>query len=532
MSVLQTRIDPTDETFLVNRKVMLQRLDEIEELAASTRHGGSERAVRRHRERGKMLIRERIELLVDRHRHFLELSPLAAWGSDFAVGASIVTGVGVVAGVECVIVGNDFTVRGGTMNPYTTKKMLRAFAVAAQNRMPLIQLTESGGGDLPTQAESFVEGGRTFHDMSRLSRAGIPTLDVVFGNATAGGAYQPGMSDYAVLIKERAHVFLGGPPLVKMATGEDADPEELGGAEMHATVSGLADYLALDEHDALRIARDIIDHLNWRKLGGPPSRTPVDEPIHDPEDLLGIASHDLKVPFDPREVVARIMDGSRFEEFKPLYGRNLVTGWAHLHGYPVGVVANHGVLMSEESEKATQFIGLCNQVRVPLLFLQNTTGYVVGTAYEQGGITKHGSKMVRAVSNSDVPHLTLMMGASYGAGNYGMSGRAYRPRFTFSWPNHRIGIMGPKQLAGVLSIVARSAAAAKGVPFDEERDRRQRDAVEAQLEHESTALFATGRVWDDGIIDPRDTRTVLGIALSAAHNEEIRGNTDFGPFRM
>ncbi len=531
MDVIQSRIDRSDELFEVNRRVMLERLDEIEQLAASVRYGGSERAVRRHRDRGRILVRERIELLVDPHRYFLELSPLAAWESDFAVGASLVTGVGVVAGVECVIVGNDFTVRGGTMNPYTTKKMLRAFAIAAQNRMPLLQLTESGGGDLPTQAESFVEGGRTFHDMSRLSRAGIPTIDVVFGNATAGGAYQPGMSDYAILIKERSQVFLGGPPLVKMATGEDASPEELGGGDMHATVSGLADYLARDEHEALRMARGVVEHLNWRKHGGGPT-LPADDPIYEPEELLGIASHDLKVPFDPREVVARVADGSRFEEFKPLYGRNLLTGWASIHGYPVGIVANHGVLMSEESEKATQFIGLCNQIDVPLLFLQNTTGYVVGTAYEQGGITKHGSKMVRAVSNSEVPHITLMMGASYGAGNYGMSGRGYSPRFVFAWPNQRIGIMGPKQLAGVLSIVARETARAKGEPFDEEADRERSQAVESQLEHESSALFATGRLWDDGIIDPRDTRTVLGIALSAAHNAEIGGNTDFGPFRM
>lgn len=531
VDVIQSRTDTSTEPFRANREVMLQRLDELEKLARSVRHGGSERAVARHRDRGRMLVRERIELLVDPHRHFLELSPLAAWNSDFALGASLVTGIGVVAGVECMIVGNDFTVRGGTMNPYTTKKNLRAFAIAAQNRLPLIQLTESGGGDLPTQAESFVEGGRTFCDMGRLSRDGIPTLNVVFGNATAGGAYMPGMSDYSILIRDRSHVFLGGPPLVKMATGEDADPETLGGGHMHATVSGLADYLARDEFEALRMARGVIEHLNWRKLGGGPTRVP-DEPVHDPEELLGIASHDLKVPFDPREVLARVVDGSRFEEFKPLYGHNMVTGWASIHGFPVGVVANHGVLMNEEAEKVAQFIGLCNQVNVPLLFMQNTTGYVVGTTYERGGIAKNGSKMVRAVSNSTVPHITLMMGASYGAGNYGMSGRGYQPRFVFAWPNQRIGIMGPKQLGGVLSIVAREAAEAKGVAFDEEANRQRTEAVEAQLEHESSALFATGRMWDDGIIDPRDTRTVLGISLSAAHNNEVVGTTDFGPFRM
>jgi acyl-CoA carboxylase subunit beta len=531
VDVIDSVVDTSGEEYQHNRKVMLERLAEIEDLLTPGRVGGSERAVARHRERGKLLVRERIELLLDRHSYFLELSPLAAWGSDFAVGASIVTGVGMVSGVECVIVANDPTVRGGTMNPFTGKKSLRAFAVAAQNRMPLVQLTESGGGDLPTQAESFVEGGRTFHDMSRLSKNGVPTVDVVFGNATAGGAYQPGMSDYAVLIKGRSKVFLGGPPLVKMATGEDADEEELGGGDMHANVSGLADYLARDEHEAIRIARGIVAHLNWRKRGGAP-RLPADPPVYDQGELLGIPSADVKVPFDPKDVLARVVDGSRFEEFKPLYGKTLLTGWASLHGYPVGIIANRGVLFSEESEKAAQFIGLCNQTDTPLLFLQNTTGFVVGTTYEQRGITKDGSKMVRAVSNSEVPHITLMMGASYGAGNYGMSGRGYFPRFVFAWPNQRIGIMGPKQMAGVLSIVARKSAESRGHLYDEEEDAAMRAQVEEQLERESTALFATGRLWDDGLIDPRHTRTVLGIALSAAHNGEVRGSTDFGPFRM
>lgn len=531
MEVMSTRVNPADEEFRDNRQVMLERLAEVEDLQQQARAGGGERAVTRHRERGKLTVRERIDLLLDRHGHFLELSPLAAACTDYPVGGSIVTGIGVVAGVECVITGNDPTVRGGAMNPYTSKKWLRAFAIAAQNRLPLIQLTESGGGDLPTQAETFVEGGRTFYDMSRLSKAGIPTISVVFGNATAGGAYVPGMSDYTVLIKERSKVFLGGPPLVKVATGEDADDEELGGGDMHANVSGLADYLAHDEVDALRIARGIVGHLRWRKLGGGPT-VASEPPRHDPEELLGIPSSDVRYPFDAREVIARVVDGSRFDEFKPLYGKALVTGWGSLHGYVVGVVANNGVLFSEEAEKAAQFIGLCNQVSAPILFLQNTTGYVVGTTYERQGITKHGSKMVRAVSNSEVPHLTVMMGASYGAGNYGMSGRGYFPRLVFAWPNQRVGIMGPKQMSGVLSIVARRAAEARGEEFDEERDAQRRAQVEDQLERESQALFATGRLWDDGIIDPRQTRTALGIALSAVHNGEVAGSTDFGPVRL
>jgi acetyl-CoA carboxylase carboxyltransferase component len=359
----------------------------------------------------------------------------------------------------------------------------------------------------------------------------VPTISVVFGNSTAGGAYVPGMSDYAILIRNRSRVFLGGPPLVKMATGEDADEEELGGAVMHAQVSGLADYLAEDEPDALRIARQVVAHLHWRKLGRERANNP-EPPRYDPDELLGVPSAEPRVPFDAREVVARVVDGSRFEAFKPSYGRTLVTGWAMLLGYPIGILANNGVLFSEESEKAAQFIGLCNQIDVPLLFLQNTTGYVVGTTYEQRGITKDGSKMVRAVSTSTVPHLTLMMGASYGAGNYGMGGRSYAPRFVFSWPNHRIGIMGPKQMAGVLSIVARQAAERSGRPFDEAADAVMRSSVEDQLEAESTALFATGRLWDDGIIDPRDTRTMLGIALSAANSAPVRGSTDLGPVRF
>ncbi len=531
MDVYRTQLDRGGERFRKNRAAMLARLEEIDSQLSLARAGGGKRYVARHRARGKLLVRERIELLLDRDGPFLELSPLAAWGTEFAVGGAVVTGIGVVADVECLIIGNDPTVRGGSMNPYTVKKTLRAFEIARTNRLPVIQLTESGGADLPTQAEIFVPGGRTFFEITRLSAEGIPTLSIVFGNATAGGAYVPGMSDYTIFITERSKVFLGGPPLVKMATGEEATDEELGGAEMHAKVSGLADYLAADEADAIRIAREVVAHLNWRKHGPGPSR-PAEPPVHDPEDLLGVASADLREPFEMREIIARIVDGSRLEEFKPLYGRALVTAWASIHSYPVGILANNGILFSEESEKAAQFIQLANHHDVSLVFLQNITGYMVGRAYERGGIIKDGAKMINAVTNSSVPHLTVMIGASYGAGNYGMSGRAYDPRFVFSWPSHKIAVMGPTQLAGVMSIVQRASAESAGRPYDEAEDARVRKAVEEQIERESSALFATARIWDDGIIDPRDTRTVLGIALSACHSAEVRGTKAFGVFRM
>jgi acetyl-CoA carboxylase carboxyltransferase component len=523
---------PASEAFAVNRAAMTAALEMLDRECAAVAAGGGSRQVQRHRARGKLLVRERIELLIDQDSAFLELSPLAAWGTEFAVGASVVTGIGVVAGCECVLIGHDPTVRGGTSNPYTWKKVLRALDIARENRLPLINLVESGGGDLGSQAESFVPAGRLFHDITALSAAGVPTVALVFGNSTAGGAYVPGMCDYAVLIRERSQVFLGGPPLVKMATGEEADAEQLGGAEMHTTMSGLGDYLAEDERDAIRIGREIVGHLGWRKAGRAP-RPPIEEPVHDPEELLGVVSADARVPFDPREVIARTVDGSRFEEYKARYGTSLVTGWAAVHGYDVGLLANHhGVLYSEESQKACEFIQLCNQSEVPLIFLQNTTGYIVGTRYEQRGIIKDGAKMINAVTNSTVPHITINIGASYGAGSYGMCGRSYAPRFLFAWPNAKLAVMGPQQLAGVLSIVRREGAAARGVPFDEEADARDRRAVEEQIERESTALANTGRLHDDGIIDPRDTRTVLGICLSAVNSAEVRGAGRFGVFRM
>ncbi|MGH8960973.1 MAG: acyl-CoA carboxylase subunit beta [Jatrophihabitantaceae bacterium] len=532
MTVLRTTVDRTSAEFAANRDALLAKLAELDAEQARAVAGGGEKYVARHHERGKLLARERIELLLDPGAPFLELSTLAAWGSEFTVGASVITGIGVVNGVECVINASDPTVRGGASNPWTLKKVLRANEIARENRLPVIGLVESGGADLPTQKEIFVPGGRMFRDLTQLSAAGIPTIALVFGNSTAGGAYIPGMSDYVVMVKERAKVFLAGPPLVKMATGEESDDESLGGAEMHGRLSGLADYVAVDETDAIRIGRQIVGRLNWHKQGPSPKPDPA-PPRYDEQDLLGIVPSDLKVPFDPREVIARVVDGSEFDEFKPLYGSSLVTGWASLHGYPIGVLANaRGVLFSEEAQKAAQFIQLANQAATPLLFLQNTTGYMVGREYEQAGIIKHGALMINAVSNSTVPHLTVTMGASYGAGNYGMCGRAYGPRFLFTWPNAKSSVMGPAQLAGVLSIVARQAAQARGEDYDEDADVQMREYVEAQIEEQSLAPFMSGLLYDDGIIDPRDTRTVLGIALSAAHNAPVRGADGYGVFRL
>ncbi len=531
MPVLPNRVDPDSAEFEANREASRALLDEVEAQHALALAGGGDRYVERHRSRGKLLARERIELLVDRDSPFLELSPLAAWGTDYTVGASVVTGVGVIEGVECVLVANDPTVRGGSVNPYTARKTGRAAEIARENRLPLVNLVESGGADLPTQAEIFIPGGRHFRDLTNLSAVGIPTIALVFGNSTAGGAYVPGMCDHVVMVRERAKVFLGGPPLVKVATGEESDDEELGGAEMHARTSGLADYMAVDELDCLRLGRQIVRRLNWRKQGPGPGE-PADEPLYDPEELLGIVSADLREPFDPRDLLARIVDGSRYDEFKPLYGTSLATGWCSIHGYALGVLANrHGVLFNEESEKATQFIQLANQIEVPLLFLQNTTGYIVGREYEQRGIIKQGARMINAVSNSRVPHLTLNVGASYGAGNYGMCGRAYGPRFLFAWPGARSAVMGPEQLAGVMSIVMRRSAEARGQSWDEEADRLMRESIEEQIRREETALYLTARVYDDGVIDPRDTRTVLGIVLSALHSRAVEGVRGYGVFR-
>ena len=516
-----------------NRETVLAQLAELERIRAGVNLGGSQRSLARHRARGKLTVRERIELLVDRDSPFLELSPYAAWGTDFPVGAGLVTGIGVIEGTEVMISANDPTVRGGTSNPWTLRKAGRAHDIAEANRLPFVSLVESGGADLPTQSEIFVPGGRGFRNLTRLSSAGIPTVALVFGNSTAGGAYVPGMSDHVIMIDGASKVFLAGPPLVKMATGEDADEQALGGASMHARTSGSADHLATDEVDAIRLGRQVVRNLRHRKLG-PGASCPSDPPLLDPDGLLDLAPADLKQPLDPRDVLARVVDGSRFDEHKPLYGTSLVTGWASIHGYPVGVLANsRGVLFRQDAEKAAQFIQLANSSDTPLLFLQNTTGYMVGTSYEQDGIIKAGSQMINAVSNSRVPHLTLNIGASYGAGNYGMCGRAFDPRFLFAWPGAKSAVMGPAQLAGVLDIVGRASAQAQGRPYDEEGAAMMRTAVEQQIEAESLALFLSGRIYDDGIIDPRDTRTVLGLALSVAHGAPVQGLHDgWGVFRL
>ncbi len=520
-----------------NREAMLEKLADLEAEHAKAVAGGGPKYVERHHARGKLLPRERIEVLVDPGSAFLELSPLAGWGSDFAVGASLVTGIGVVEGVECLITANDPSVKGGASNPWTVKKGFRAAQIAEENGLPTISLVESGGADLPTQKEIFIPGGKVFRDLSRASARRQPTIALVFGNSTAGGAYVPGMSDYTVMVRGQAKVFLGGPPLVKMATGEESDDESLGGAEMHARVSGLADYLAEDEHDAIRIGRRIVARLNWRKPTPRPAGAWA-EPEQDADGLLDLIPSDLKEPFDPREVIVRLVDGRGpgserpFDEFKPLYGTSLVTGWARLHGRPIGILANaQGVLFSEEAQKATQFIQLANQVDTPLLFLHNTTGYMVGAEYEQGGIIKHGAQMINAVSNSKVPHLSVIMGASYGAGNYGMNGRAYDPRFLFTWPSAKSAVMGPAQLAGVLSIVARAAAEARGQAYDEEADAGMRAFIEQSVEEQSLPFFLSGMLYDDGVIDPRDTRTVLAICLSVVENAPIRGAEGYGVFR-
>lgn len=532
MTVLRTSIDTRSQEFQVNLEAMREHIASLEDLLAKAILGGGERYVARHRKRGKLLARERIERLVDRDAPFLELSPVAGANTEYNVGAGVVVGIGVVEGVECVIVASDPTAKGGAVNPIGLAKGLRALEIAAQNRLPVVYLVESAGGDLPRQIDVFLPGGRTFRELTRLSADGIPTIALVFGSSTAGGAYLPGMSDYTVFVEGRAKVFLGGPPLVKMATGEESTDEELGGARMHATTSGLADFMATDELDAIRLGRMLVSRLNWSKAGREPNHAVV-EPLHDPEELLGVASADLKVPFDIKEVLSRIVDGSEFDEFKPLYGSNLVTGWARIHGYEIGILANHrGILFSEESQKAAQFIQLANRTDTPLLFVQNVTGFMVGASYEQGGIIKHGSMMINAVSNSTVPHLTLQVGGSYGAGNYAMAGRPYDPRFLFVWPNARTCIMGAEQLAGTLSIVARAAAERTGTEFDEEADTQRRTMIKMKIEQEEQAAYLSGRVLDDGIIDPRDTRTVLGIALSVVHSAQVLGTDRFGVFRM
>ena len=544
MAVLESNLDTRSDTYKQNRSEMLEKLSMLDDLYEQAAQGGGEEAMERLHSRNKMAIRDRIGWVLDRDSPFLEISPLAAWRSAYEVGSGFVVGIGVIEGVECVILGHDPSVRAGAFNQFNSKKLMRGLEIARENRLPYVQFVESAGADLRGQGGGgdpeaairregghFAESGRLFYEITELSKMRIPTISVVFGASTAGGAYQPGMSDYNIFVKNQAMVSLGGPPLVKMATGEDADPESLGGADMHTSISGLGDYLAENEMDGIRLCREVVAHLNWRKQGPGPT-LPADAPLYDADEMLGVVGEDLTKPFDMREVIARIVDGSRFEDFKPRYGPTLVTGWASIHGYPVGILGNNGALMSESSDKASQFIQLCNQIDVPLLFLHNITGYIVGTDFEQGGITKNGSKMINAVTNSTVPHVTVIVGASYGAGNYGMSGRAFGTRFTFIWPTAKIAVMGPKQMAGVMTIIGRRSAERRGIEFDEEANAKRAETAEHWAEERSKGLFATSRVSDDGMIDPRDTRDIVGFALSACHNKAVNGTKEFGTWRM
>jgi acetyl-CoA carboxylase carboxyltransferase component len=544
-SRLRSRLDPRTPEYEENRGAMLEKLEEIDRLLDEAEAGGGPAHHERLAKRGKLPVRERIHLALDPDSPFLEISALAGYNSDYVSGGGAVLGIGVIAGVECVIFANDPTVLGGALTPYVGKKWMRALEIARDNRIPYVSFVESAGADLrmeprdddgkkrrrPAKISHFAETGRFFYEMIELSKLDIPTVCVVFGSSTAGGAYQPGMSDYNIVIKNQSKIFLAGPPLVKMATGEESDDETLGGAQMHADISGLGEYLAEDERDALRLCREVMSHLNWRKPGPGPAAT-FEEPVLEPEELLGLVSPDLRRPVDVRDVIGRVVDGSRFEDWKPRYGSTLVCGWAELQGYPLGILGNNGVLNPEAAEKAAHFIQLCNQIDVPLLFLQNLTGFVVGREVEQAGIIKKGSQMINAVTNSTVPHMTVIIGASYGAGTYAMSGRAFNNRFTFIWPSAKIAVMGGKQIAGVMSIVRRGQAARKGLPFDEEADARIVAAVEAIQEKGSIALEATGAISDDGILDPRDTRTALGICLSVVRNKPIEGAAGYGVFRL
>jgi len=538
---LRSRVDTASEQFRQNRADMIEQLVVIDDLLDQAEAGGGPKAMDRLRSRGKLPVRERIANVLDPDTPFFEVSALAGYDSDYAMGGGMIVGLGVIAGTECVIIANDPSVLGGALTPYAGKKWQRALEIARDNRIPYVSFVESAGADLRVETESgggrrvqtdhFAESGRFFYELIELSKLRIPTVCVTFGSSTAGGAYQPGLSDYNIVVKGQSKIFLAGPPLVRMATGEESDDETLGGAAMHAEVSGLGDYFAEDEMDAIRMCREVVAHLNWRKAGPEPTMRP-DEPVHDPEDLLGLVSRDLRQPVDVRDVIARVVDGSRFEEFKSRYGSTIVCGWASIHGYPVGILGNNGVIYPRSAEKAAHFIQLCNQIDLPLVFLQNITGYMVGRDFEAEGIVKKGSQMLNAVTNSTVPHLTVTIGSSYGAGTYGMSGRAFGNRFTFLWPTAKIAVMGPKQIAGVMSMVRRGQAARQGLVFDEDEDRKIVAMVEEIQEKGSLALVASGAISDDGIIDPRDTRTVLGMCLSVVRNRPIEGAKAYGVFRL
>ena len=524
MNVLRSHAHPGSEEFRANHEANEALIEDLNAQLERVRLGGGERARERHVGRGKLLPRERVDRLLDPGAPFLECSALAAHGlyDDEAPGAGIITGIGRVSGRECVIVANDATVKGGTYYPMTVKKHLRAQEIALQNRLPCIYLVDSGGAFLPRQDEVFPDRehfGRIFFNQATMSAQGIPQIASVMGSCTAGGAYVPAMSDETVIVRNQGTIFLGGPPLVKAATGEEVSAEDLGGGELHSRTSGVTDHLANDDAHALQIVRDIVSTLAPRAGGRgsyPWERAPVEAPAVDPEQLLGVVSTDLRKPYDAREIIARIVDGSRFHEFKELYGSTLVTGFAHIHGHPVGILANNGILFSESALKAAHFIELCDQRRTPLVFLQNITGFMVGRDYEAGGIAKHGAKMVTAVATARVPKLTVIVGGSFGAGNYGMCGRAYSPRLLWMWPGARISVMGGEQAATVMTQVGQAETGAQ---------------LREQYERQGHPYYATARLWDDGVIDPRDTRDVLGLALSAAGNAPL-DDVRYGVFRM
>ena len=535
MPVIESALRPRSKEFRANAAAMRALVDDLRAKVEQVKLGGGERARQRHVSRGKLLPRDRVHGLIDPGAPFLEFSQLAAFGmyGDEAPAAGIVTGIGRVSGVECVIVANDATVKGGTYYAMTVKKHLRAQEIAMQNRLPCIYLVDSGGANLPEQDEVFPDRdhfGRIFHNQANMSAAGIPQIAAVLGSCTAGGAYVPAMSDEAVIVKGQGTIFLGGPPLVKAATGEEVSAEDLGGADVHSRVSGVTDHYALNDAHALAIVRQIVANLNWQKQPGV-SIEPPRAPAYDAEELYGIVPTDLKQPYDVRELIARIVDGSELDEFKALYGTTLVCGFARLFGYPVGIVANNGILFSESAQKGAHFIELCAQRGIPLIFLQNITGFMVGRRYEAGGIAKDGAKMVMAVANARVPKLTVIVGGSFGAGNYAMCGRAYAPRFLWMWPNARISVMGGEQAANVLATVRDDVLARGGKAWAPgERDRFMAP-IREQYEQQGHPYYASARLWDDGIIDPAETRMVLGLSLSASLNAPVE-ETPFGVFRM
>jgi len=533
--VLESKVDPTSATFADNDESLRGLVVQLRERMEGACYGGGDRARARHLARGKLLPRERVERLLDPARPFLELSPLAAhelYDND-APGAGILTGIGRVEGREVVVVANDATVKGGTYYPITVKKHLRAQEVALQNRLPCVYLVDSGGAFLPRQDEVFPDRehfGRIFYNQAQMSARGIPQIAAVLGSCTAGGAYVPAMSDETVIVREQGTIFLGGPPLVKAATGEVVSAEDLGGGDLHSRVSGVTDHLAADDHDALRIVRSIVATLGPR-APRPWVLLPAEDPAVDPGELYGVVPTDPRTPYDVHEVIARLVDGSRFHEFKALYATTLVTGFARIMGHPVGIVANNGILFSESALKGAHFVELCGARGVPLLFLQNIAGFMVGREYESKGIAKDGAKLVTAVACANVPKLTVLIGGSFGAGNYGMCGRAYSPRFLFSWPNARISVMGGEQAATVLAVIRREQVEAAGGEWSAEEEEAFKQPLRDQYEAQGNPYYATARLWDDGIIDPADTRTVLGLALSACANAPIE-DPRYGVFRM